>query len=363
MVRRRINVFNLSFLDVMACGLGAVVLLFVIINHAAEVRSDELTRQRLAEVNRLEREVITGKKNLVELKNTLRRTEEQFVIAQGLSRQVIQDIEARRMELAKLKHETLARQEHANALKADLKSAEKDIKRLEASRGTEEEKAEATRTFIGEGDRQYLTGLKVGGKRILILVDASASMLDETLVNVIRRRNLPDRQKIKARKWQRAMATVDWLTTQIPIDSTYQIYSFNVSPTPAIDGTDGEWLPAHDVKVLNQAVRNVRQVIPKDGTSLYNALAAVKKLKPLPDNIYLITDSLPTQGKSKPRRRTVSGTRRLSYLEDAVNQLPRGIPINTILFPMEGDPRAASAYWQLAQVTGGSFISPAKDWP
>ena len=309
MARRRINVFNLSFLDVMACGLGAVVLLFVIINHAAEVRSDELNKQRLAQVNRLEREVLIGKKNLVELKNSLRQTEEKFVLAQGLSRQVIQDIEASRMELAELKHETLARQEHVNALKADLKSAEEDVKRLESSRAAEEDKGEATRRFIGEGDRQYLTGLKVGGKRILILLDASASMLDETIVNIIRRRNLPERQKVKARKWQRAIATVDWLTTQIPVDSKYQIYVFNVTPTPAIAGSDGKWLQARDVNVMNQAVNNLRQVIPNDGTSLYNALAVVKKLKPLPDNIYLVIDSLPTQGKSKPLRRTVSGTK------------------------------------------------------
>ena len=33
------------------------------------------------------------------------------------------------------------------------------------------------RTFKGEGDRQYLTGLKLGGERTLILVDRSASML------------------------------------------------------------------------------------------------------------------------------------------------------------------------------------------
>jgi hypothetical protein len=44
--------------------------------------------------------------------------------------------------------------------------------------------------FIGNGDRQYLTGLKVGGDRILFLVDASASMMDETVVNVIRLRNM-----------------------------------------------------------------------------------------------------------------------------------------------------------------------------
>jgi len=30
---------------------------------------------------------------------------------------------------------------------------------------------------------------------------------------------------------------------------------------------------------------------------------------------------------------------------------------------MEGDPLAASEFWQLAQVSGGSFMSPARDWP
>jgi hypothetical protein len=30
---------------------------------------------------------------------------------------------------------------------------------------------------------------------------------------------------------------------------------------------------------------------------------------------------------------------------------------------MEGDPMAAAAYWNLARTTGGSFISPSKDWP
>ena len=32
----------------------------------------------------------------------------------------------------------------------------------------------------------YLTGMRVGGQRILILVDASSSMLDEQLVNILR---------------------------------------------------------------------------------------------------------------------------------------------------------------------------------
>ncbi len=55
---------------------------------------------------------------------------------------------------------------------------------------------------MGEGDRQYLTELKMGGKHVLFLVDASASMLGRTYVNVIRYRNMEDSQKIKAPKWE-----------------------------------------------------------------------------------------------------------------------------------------------------------------
>jgi hypothetical protein len=46
-----------------------------------------------------------------------------------------------------------------------------------------------------------------------------------------------------------------------------------------------------------------------------------------------------------------------------VRGLPAGIPVNVILFPMEGDPVAASAFWKLAQATGGSFMSLSEDWP
>ena len=53
----------------------------------------------------------------------------------------------------------------------------------------------------------------------------------------------------------------------------------------------------------------------------------------------------------------------MKLFERAIGLLPRSIPVNVILSPMEGDPMAASAYWQLAQLTAGSFLSPAEDWP
>ena len=77
----------------------------------------------------------------------------------------------------------------------------------------------------------------------------------------------------------------------------------------------------------------------------------------------VVTDGLPTQGTSPPRGNKVSSSDRVRLYRKALAQLPRNVPINVILAPMEGDPMAASEFWQLAQVSKGSFLSPSKDWP
>ncbi len=69
--------------------------------------------------------------------------------------------------------------------------------------------------------------MKIGGEHILLAFDTSASMLDDTIVNVIRRRNMSDDSKRDAPKWRRAVRTVEWLTAQFPLDSQFQIYGFN----------------------------------------------------------------------------------------------------------------------------------------
>jgi hypothetical protein len=212
-------------------------------------------------------------------------------------------------------------------------------------------------------DAERLTGLKVGGERILILVDGSASMLDSSIVNIIRRRNMSDPEKLKSRKWQRTVNAVDWLSTQIPVDSQFQIYLFNTSVHPSLPDSLGDWVDVDSGRNLNTAIDGVRSFVPGGGTSLHAAFAAARALKPMPDNIYLLTDSLPTQGDKPPRGTTVNGKTRIKHFEDAVATLPLGIPVNIILLPMEGDPMASAAFWQLAQVTGGSFMSPSKDWP
>ena len=363
MARKKLNVFSLSFLDIITCGLGAIILLFVLVNAKSAVRLDTITADLRAETNLIENQVLDEKKNLIQIRNVLEATTAELVKTQGLSRRLIEIIKEKEVELADSDKDTLATKSHVNKLKADLKSLEEDVKRLRAGAKAQDELGTKLRSFPGQGDRQYLTDLKMGGRRIMILVDASASMLDDTVVGIIRRRNLRTSDQLKSPKWQQAVATIDWLTTQLPATSQFQIYAFNETAKPLIPDSAGTWLNAGDVDKLYRSVDRMRKLVPQKGTSLLNAFKAIKTINPPPDNLFLLVDSLPTMGSKKPWGKRVSGKKRLSLFHDAIRQLPAGVPVNIILYPMEGDPLAASAFWKLAADTRGSFFSPSRDWP
>jgi len=107
----------------------------------------------------------------------------------------------------------------------------------------------------------------------------------------------------------------------------------------------------------------LRADYPHGPTSLHAAFGAARALEPTPDNIYLLVDGLPTMGEIVPTRGGVTGRERIDHFNRAVRQLPVGVPVNVILFAMEGDPQAAPAYWVLALRTGGSMLAPSEDWP
>jgi hypothetical protein len=363
MRRKKLTVFSIAFIDCICCGLGAMILLFVMVNSQNAAQRQRVTEDLSSETNRWEQEILEGRRNLVQARNTLDEINAELAKTEGLSREILKTLSAKRLELADRDQQTLASREHVNKLKADLKSLEEDVKRLQAGAKREEELGRSLRPFPGQGDRQYLTGLKMGGQRILVLVDASASMLDDTVVGVLRRRNMSSAEKLRAPKWRQAVATVDWLSANLPAASRFQIYAFNESAAPLLDGTQGTWLEAGSIERLNQAVDGLRRLMPEKGTSLFNAFEAAAKMSPAPDNLILLTDGLPTMGKDKPSGGRVSADKRLSLFREAVRRLPAGLPVNVILFPMEGDPMAASEFWRLAVDTRGSLICPAKDWP
>ena len=356
--KRRFSTFSLSFLDIMSCGFGAVALIFLIIKHDVDSQNEIENSDLVAEVNLLDEDIRDGEEGLVRARNTLSALDQRLADAQGLATRIDNDITTTRARIEDLLNDK--DEETIDSIQARIEQIQLEITELER---LELERANDARQFIGRGNRQYLTGMKFGGSRILILLDASASMLDERIVNIIRRRNMSDDVKRTSAKWLRAVATVDWLTTQFPQQSQYQIYTFNTGIKSAVKDTENVWLNVSDSAELEQAILNLRREVPDGGTSLENLFHSVALLNPLPDNIYLITDGLPTQGRSAPKRPTISGPDRVKLFNKAVDVLPPGIPVNVILAPMEGDPMAAAAFWQLAQLSDGSFISPATDWP
>ena len=358
--RRNFSPFSLSFLDIMSCGFGAAVLLFLIIKHNVDINNHKPTQQSdvASEVKLLDEDILQGKQGLAKLRNSMAQVEQKLVIAQGLANRVTENINEKSSEIETIDKNGAAGQ--IQKLKDALKQMDQDTKKLQAENS---KTGENIRKFVGEGNREYLTGLKLGGNRILVLLDRSASMLDKTIVNIIRRRNMSDEVKRNSEKWQQALKTVDWLSAKFPLASQYQIYTFNTDIKPVLKGTRGQWLKVEDKDQLNKAITAMKQILPAGGTDLEKAFQEISRLNPLPDNIYLITDGLPTQGPRPPRSTTISGRDRLRLFGEAVRTLPKGIPVNIILSPMEGDPMAASAFWQLAHVTDGSLISPAEDWP
>ncbi len=363
MKRRPISPFSLSFLDVMFCGFGAVVLLVLILNADTVESRNEIFSDLRSEVVRLEQERIVGRENLLAARNSLAETEEEVVATEGETERVIREIRDLEIEIATLRQETLAKKDHVRQLTSDLQALDDENRRLGAESAAQRDEGERVHQVLGEGDRQYLTGLKIGGERILILLDTSASMLDETIVNVIRLRNLSDEQKLRAEKWRRATAAAEWLIAHLPRDARFQVYAFNTKARAVLPAAKGRWLDAAKREDVTGAVEGIFEIVPAGGTSLVHAFSVANELKPKPDNILLITDGLPTQGSKKPSATTVSPERRLGHFRSAQAVLPKGVPVNTILLPMEGDAYAAAAFWKLALDTQGSFLTPARDWP
>ncbi len=361
--RREFNVFSLSFLDIMSCGFGAVILIFIVIQHSTETTAQDTNEDLLAEIQKLEIEVEDGTENLIELKNTLKDTEDEIITTEGLILKIIQEIAELQTRITESEDSGASQTESIEALKAELKLLEAEAASLEGSVAAEEESGVSTRSFVGDGDRQYLTGLHLGGEHILILLDASASMLDTTIVNIIRRRNLSDDQIRESEKWRRAIRTIEWIVANVPKKSNLQLVVFNSEAKSLIPESGTSWVRAVDREDIDQALEALNNLIPGGGTSLHHPFSMANQMTPVPDSIFLIVDSLPTMAFEPPGSGNVDSQQRVGLFGSAMDELPLNTPVNVILFPMEGDPIAAPSFWRLAQITGGSFLSPSKDWP
>lgn len=340
----------------MSCGLGAAVLIFLLLKHTVDGPSKIEEVQTFAEVNLLEEEIREGEDMLVRIRNTISDVSDETVIAQGLARQIQEDIDELKSQLEEIAPDASV---DVPGLRDKIASLEQQKEALENTVPSGNKAYE----FSGDGERQYLTGLRIGGDNVLILIDSSASMLDETIVNIIRRRNMPENLKLASPKWQRALGITQWILANLPLSSDFQVLTFNTDTSAVYGDEINQWYEVGDRDALNAVVSGVQEVVPENGTNMAQVFATAMNMRPRPDNIYLLTDGLPTLGDGQSKSGTVSGVERYRLFWDAVENLLPGIPVNTLLLPLEGDPYAAGSFWSLALSTRGAMITPASGWP
>ena len=345
----------------MSCGFGAVVLIFLIINHNVSDEQEAINQDLLAELRLLDYEVLEGKKDLSRLIEQSDQNAKKLQQSKTERDRLELELSDEVTKLSDLEKTTLAKKKELEQLFSDIDTRQQQVAKLNAEKSSID--GTRIRSFEGDGDRQYLTGLRVGGKNIVIAIDLSASMLDESIPGVIIRKNMSTAQKLASVKWQRAIATADWLSTQLPLDAEFQVFTFNQEVQSLLGDLEEDWHAMQDGEPLNKAMEKLRKAVPEGGTNLEGLMLRLQSLAPIPDNVYIITDGLPGRNSNEPRTGRVTGEQQLEFFNDAVSKISRQIPMNVILFPMAEDNIAVAAWWKLARVSGGAFISPSWDWP
>ncbi|MBO6948494.1 MAG: hypothetical protein JJ855_11010 [Rhodospirillales bacterium] len=349
---RKTEGFNLAFLDIMSCGLGAIILVFMLVKHNVDNSVLE-TELLTADLERLLAQQ-------EELRSKIETTENQKVAIEKQIASVSSDIDKVRSTLEELKRQAAQEQSKKSELEEQIKK-------------TEIPKTPDVVEIPKEGEQEYLIGLRVEGPKIGILVDSSSSMTDQRLIDVIRRKNGSDAHKKAGPKWQRTRDIVKWLLARVPSNSLVAVVAFNrvASPLGA-----GSWVSGSDTRGIDTIVTQLDQVVPNGATNLQAGLEEMKKIGA--SNVYLVTDGLPTLGDSSYKSlnpfaacsalwgasSTISGECRLKlFWHTVTNAKLGGSIVNTILLPIEGDPDAADQFWRWTSATKGLLISPAAGWP
>ena len=348
--RREMEVFSLSFLDCICCGFGAVLLIFLLtISRKTDVDKAvvDQVREQLKHVGQQQSK---AKEDIERLTKILAaaQLELQEINTNALEEQ--RRLTDREKELALMLQRTGALKDAVNALLAEKKNI------------PTEDKAPVPIPNVDR--RQYLTGVKLQGDFVVFIVRTSGSMLDETIDAAAARLGDSDDKKRAAPKWQRVIASLEWMLASLEPETHFQIFFFNDEVTPIIPTRGEEWFTTSDHKTTAEIVKRLHDVVPHGGANLERAFTAVRFLPRLPDSIILLTDGLPTLSDSVPTDGEVDEPTRIRFFEIATKQLPPRIPVSTILFPLlTGDPASPGLFWELANATRGALVSPSRSWP
>ena len=345
----------------MACGLGAVALMFIFVKEAT---FSPLTESFKDEIIPLEDQIITID-NLIESKEI-----------------ELSNVETSIKDINFEVSEVESRTEIANNVIDNLVDQNTNLN------SSLEELNKKSETKYKPVKKSYISGCNIEGKKIILLLDSSESMLHKELVQIIRLSVQNDSVKQNTEKWSKAKQIFRWMVTNLPEGSQVMLATFNkdlrIYP-------NNKWIDSSNKVEIEKNILYLLNESPDHGTNLQLAFSKLSSFSSA-DNIYLITDGLPTLAikprslKENIKSRSVSQELslkerriascldeplvdlqcRLNYFnafKDTYKKSFRSSKLNTILLPMKGDPLASYEYALFSKETNGCFLTSSKDWP
>ena len=242
--KRKEDGFNVAFLDVMACGLGAVILILILVKFTAN------TPVPSEEIERLQQELAASQSQAVQMQKSIDEINDKIAMETA-------DSEALKRQIEQLK----IQQEAVSRALADKKAVVANLQQSIAAAAPKQ--ADDPIKIDGSGEEEYLLGLKVEGREIGILLDMSASMTDEKIIDIIKRKIGSDQKKIQGPKWQRTKRIAKWMIARLPETSRVSVVAFNDSAQVL------GMRPINSAKVkvsIQELVKSIDTLIPQHGT-------------------------------------------------------------------------------------------------
>lgn len=328
----------------MACGLGAVALMFVFVK---ESTFNPLNSDFSSEIIIIEKDI-----------SSLNREIEQKI-------DEIENIDNEISNVKNLTKLSSAQLEAVNETINDLVRSNRDL--TQALSKAEKNISKPTKPI----KKKYISGCNVLGEKIIFLLDISKSMYAKEVIDILELSLSSKLSRDSSKKWKNSSKAFRWLIENAPKDSQIFIAGFN---TDLIYDINNSWISANNKYEIERQILNITSIYPDKGTNLQKA---INDLSPWADadSLYLITDGLPTQAiENKASIRLsrctndeyVSGDCRALYFDkfsEDLDSLFPDIRFNTILYPMKGDPEAPFYFSKLSTSTGGCFMTPSTNWP
>jgi len=321
-------------MDVICCGFGAVLLLFILTTKKQIILSSE--------------EAMQSQEAAETLQAAIKETEaEQKALEKEIEALDPQpDTQATSLAQLAAEQERLAREITNQA--QELQALKTEVEPTEAPASLDRPSA----------DQSYLSGLRLRGPRAVILLESSGSMLAETAqeaVNIMQQGSWQ-----KADKWLRAKEALKAVLAAIPKGTQVAVFQMAESTSPLSGSPTNPYIDPYDNAALISLLDRLESLEARGGADLAQGIRTVASLPERASSLLLIGDGLPTA--PAPAGRGLSETERVNLFQRAMATRPN-YPFNAILFPFDGDPSAAGLYWQLSGRTNGITLIPDNDWP